>query len=97
MLAVLAEEQILECGPESTPRPMQPPPRRDREATQYGADLRGRKAFPLGQQQNLAITWPEAAKGSVHERFLSVRRRRLLRPSCRFERQPFLQREAAAA
>ena len=75
---------------------MQPPPRRDGEATQYGTDLRGRKALPLGQQQNLAITWPEAAKGSVHERFLSVQRG-LLRSSCRFERQPFLQREAAAA
>ena len=98
MLAVLLTgEQILECGPESTPRTMQPPPRGDGEATHYAGDLRGRKALPLRQQQNLAIARPEAAKRCVHERLLWVRRGRPLRASCRFERQPLLQRDAAAA
>ena len=97
MLAVLAGEQILECSPESTPRPVQPPTRGHREATEDSRDLCRGEALPLGQQKNLAIPRPEPAKRRVHERLLSVRRGRLLLSGHRFEGQPFLQRDAAAA
>jgi hypothetical protein len=63
---------LFEGGPESTPRPMQSPARRDRETAHDACDLRRRQAFPLGQEENLPVARPEAAKRVVHGVLLPV-------------------------
>ena len=71
-------------------------PRRHRQATQDGRDLRGREALPLREQQHLAIMRPEAASASCTSAS-SRSAERLPRHGRRFECQPLLQREPAAA
>ena len=49
-------QQLLEGVAEAFPGTVQPPPRRDRQATENGCDLRRREALPLREQENLAVT-----------------------------------------
>ncbi len=74
---------------------MQPPARGRRGRPEDGRDLRRRKAFPLREQEDLAITRPESPQRLVHERLLAPGRR-LLRSRGRLECEPLLECAAPA-
>jgi hypothetical protein len=70
----LAGMQLLENRPESTLRTVQPPAGSHRETTEDRPDLRRREPLPLGQEQDLAISWAEPVKCLAHQRLLRVGR-----------------------
>ena len=59
--------QVLEDGPKPAAGAVQPSARRHRETTEDVSDLGGRQAFPLGQQQDLAVACSEVAQRFVHQ------------------------------
>ena len=76
--------QRLEHGAEAPSRSVQPPSRRHSEAAKYVRDLCRRQTFPLGQQQDLAVT-SEAATRLVHECVSGVPWSRLLNGSLKLQ------------
>jgi hypothetical protein len=76
--AVGAGQQVLEGRSEPAPRTVQATPRGHRQAAHDHRDLRRCEPLPLRQQQDLAITRPQATKRLVHERLLRLVRGRFL-------------------
>jgi hypothetical protein len=92
----LAVPQLLEDGAEATPGAVESSTRGDRDAAEHGRDLRRRQPLPFGEQEHLAVAWPEPAKRLMDDRLLSGRGRRLVRCS-RLEPQPLVQCDPAPA
>ncbi|HET6623913.1 MAG TPA: hypothetical protein VFG70_05235, partial [Gaiellaceae bacterium] len=67
---------------------MQATARGDREAPRYCGDLGRREAFPLGEQENLAVPWADPEERLPHELALGLVLDRSGRRNVGCRRQP---------